>query len=146
MVTLTDSLTDSSKSPYRASLSLDTSCVVAVALRESGYEIYMELLTHASTLHLSAVSRVELGIVAHNKSIARQVDALLAALKVKIEPFDAGQAALALTAFAKYGKGRHPAALNFGDCCTYALAKSLDLPLLYRGNDFAQTDIASALA
>ena len=118
---------------------------MAVALRESGYEAYMELLMHAGSLHLSAVSLVELGIVAHNKSIPRQVDALLAALKVKIEPFDAGQAALALTAFAKYGKGRHPAALNFGDCCAYALAKALNLPLLYKGNDFAQTDVASAM-
>ena len=119
---------------------------MAVALSESGCEIYMALLTHADTLHWSAVSRVELGIVAHNINIARQVDALLAGLKVKIEPFDAGQAALALIAFTKYGKGRHPAALNFGDCCAYALAKSLDLPLLYKGNDFAQTDVASALA
>ena len=138
-------LTDRPKAAYRASLSVDTSCLMAVALREAGYEVYMELLTRANTLHLSAVSRVELGIVAHNKNVAGQVDALLAALTVNIEPFDAAQAALALTAFTKYGRGRHPAALNFGDCCAYALAKSLNLPLLYKGNDFAQTDVASAL-
>ena len=139
-------LTDSLKAAYHASLSIDTSCLIAVALREAGYEVYMELLTRANTLHLSAVSRVELGIVSHNKRIARPVEALLTALNVNIEPFDSEQAAVALTAFTKYGKGRHPAALNFGDCCSYAMAKSLNLPLIYKGNDFAQSDIASALA
>ena len=139
-------LTDSPKAAYRASLSVDTSCLIAVALREAGYEVYMERLTRATTLHLSAVTRVELGIVSHNKMIARQVEALLTALNVDIEPFDAAQAALALTAFTKYGKGRHPAALNFGDCYAYALAKSMNLPLLYKGNDFAQTDVASAMS
>jgi ribonuclease VapC len=92
------------------------------------------------------VSRVELGIVAQNKEVAAEVNALLDALKVNIAAFDHQQATLALAAFARYGKGRHPAALNFGDCCAYALAKSMNLPLLYKGNDFAQTDIASALA
>ena len=146
VTTSSATLIDSSKAAYHASLSIDTSCLIAVALREAGYEVYMELLTRANTLHLSAVSRVELGIVSHNKRITRQVEALLTALNVNIEPFDSEQAAVALTAFTKYGKGRHPAALNFGDCCAYALAKSLNLPLLYKGNDFAQTDIAPALA
>lgn len=125
---------------------LDTSCVMAVALRESGHEIYVALLSRATTLHLSAVSRVELGIVAQNKDVAAEVDALLDALKINVTAFDQEQATLAIAAFAQYGKGRHPAALNFGDCCAYALAKSLNLPLLYKGNDFAQTDIASAFA
>lgn len=119
---------------------------MAVALRESDHEIYETLLSQATALHLSAVSRVELGIVAQNKEVAAEVDALLDALKINIAPFDSDQAALAIAAFTQYGKGRHPAALNFGDCCAYALAKSLNLPLLYKGNDFAQTDIASALA
>ena len=125
---------------------LDTSCLMAVALRESDHETYEALLSWATVLHLSAVSRVELQIVAHNKEVAAEVDALLDALKINIVVFDQGQSTLAIAAFTQYGKGRHPAALNFGDCCAYALAKSMNLPLLYKGNDFAQTDIASALA
>lgn len=139
-------MTDRQLLQRATTVSLDTSCILAVALRESGHEIYETLLSQAVTLHLSAVSRVELGIVAKNKEIADEVEALLDALKVKIVAFDDEQATLAIAAFSKYGKGRHPAALNFGDCCAYALAKSLNLPLLYKGNDFAQTDIASALA
>ena len=119
---------------------------MAVALRETGHEVFIALLSEATVLHLSAVSRVELGIVAQNKEVAAEVGALLDALKINVVAFDKEQAALAIAAFTFYGKGRHPAALNFGDCCAYALAKSMNLPLLYKGNDFAQTDIASALA
>ena len=119
---------------------------MAVALRESDHETYEALLSQANTLYLSAVSRVELGIVAQNKDVAAEVDALLDALKVNIAAFNQEQATFAIAAFTRYGKSRHPAALNFGDCCAYALAKSLNLPLLYKGNDFAQTDIVSALA
>ena len=73
------------------------------------------------------------------------LDALLICAKVAVIPFDAEQASLARAAFIKYGKGRHPAALNFGDCAAYALAKSKNVPLLYKGNDFAKTDILGAL-
>ncbi len=139
-------LTDDQQRRQLKAVMLDTSCLLAVALRESDYQIYVETLSQAEVLHLSAVSRVELGILAKNKGITVGVDALLGALKVKIVAFDEQQSKLAIAAFAQYGKGRHPAALNFGDCCAYALAKSMNLPLLYKGNDFAQTDIASALA
>ena len=71
--------------------------------------------------------------------------ALIGRAKIEIAPFDAGQAGIARAAFLKYGKGRHPAALNFGDCASYALAKSKGAPLLYKGADFAKTDIVSAL-
>ena len=73
------------------------------------------------------------------------LDALIGRAKIEIVPFDAEQAAIARAAFLKYGKGRHPAALNFGDCAAYALAKSKGAPLLYKGADFAKTDIVSAL-
>ena len=139
-------LTDTPQSKIRSACVVDTSCVMAVALRESDHERYLALLTQTGTLHLGAVSRVELGIVAQNRDVSTEVDALLDALKVKIATFDEKQSTMAIAAFAQYGKGRHPAALNFGDCCAYALAKALNLPLLYKGNDFAQTDIASALA
>ena len=95
---------------------------------------------------MSAPTRLELGIVATNRNILLTVDEALQAYQIQIEPFTHEQSLLAIAAFSQYGKGRHPAALNFGDCCAYALAKSMNLPLLYKGNDFAQTDIASALA
>lgn len=139
-------LTDRGKPNSFDAFVLDTSCLMAVALQESDCETYLTLMYRADTLRLSAVSRVELAIVAHNKNVAAEVHSLLTALEVKIVAFDDAQASLAITSFAQYGKGRHPAALNFGDCCAYALAKSLNLPLLYKGNDFAQTDVASALA
>ena len=124
---------------------IDTSSLIAVGLREPSYEPLMDIMLQASELHLSAVSRVELGIVAKNIGIEAQINELLARLSIQVTAFDASPAGLALDAFAQYGKGRHPAALNCGDCCTYALAKSLDLPLLFKGNDFSQTDIAMAV-
>lgn len=140
MATLTDAVR------LLSAVAVDTSCLVAVVLRETDHEIYEICLTQASTLHLSAVSRVELGLVAASKNVSPRAAQLLEELSVKIVPFDEAQATLANAAFIQYGKGRHRAALNFGDCCAYALAKSLTLPLLYKGHDFAQTDITSALA
>lgn len=70
---------------------------------------------------------------------------LLARLKVRILDFDQIQASLAAEAFRRYGKGRDKAALNFGDCFSYALAKNRDEKLLYKGGDFARTDIAAAI-
>jgi len=66
---------------------------------------------------------------------------VITAIRVTIEPVTRGQITLARQAYRDYGKGRHPAGLNYGDCFAYALAKSLDAPLLFKGNDFAQTDI-----
>ena len=71
----------------------------------------------------------------------RDLDLLIAKANVIQAPVDEEQAQLARRAFQKYGKGRHPAGLNFGDCFSYALAKALDLPLLFKGNDFSQTDV-----
>ena len=119
---------------------------MACCLGEVGYEKLEALLTSGAQLVMSAPTRLELGIVALNRNIQTRVDEALQTYQIQIEPFTQAYAELAITAFTLYGKGRHPAALNFGDCCAYALAKSMNLPLLYKGNDFAQTDIASALA
>jgi ribonuclease VapC len=73
------------------------------------------------------------------------LEAFLEALDAETIPVDSRQAALAIEAFRAYGKGRHPAGLNIGDCFSYALAKALDEPLLFKGNDFGQTDLRSAL-
>ncbi len=76
------------------------------------------------------------------KEAERLVRSLLATMKVSITNVDDNTASIALDAFARYGKGRHPAKLNFGDCFSYAGAKSANVPLLYVGSDFAQTDLA----
>ena len=82
---------------------------------------------------------------AHGKAVWLPLDALLIRAKIEVVAFDAEQAGFARAAFLKYRKGRHPAALNFGDCAAYALAKSRNIPLLYKGADFAKTNIVSAL-
>ncbi len=70
-----------------------------------------------------------------------ELERLRAKYSIEIVPFNAEMATIALQAFRQYGKGRHPARLNYGDCMAYALAKHIGQPLLYKGNDFAQTDI-----
>jgi ribonuclease VapC len=127
-------------------LVVDTSAVLACCLGEAGYEQFESILTSGAQLAMSAPTRLELGIVALNRNIHARVEEALLTYQIQVEPFTPSQGTLAIAAFTQYGKGRHPAALNFGDCCAYALAKSLNLPLLFKGNDFAQTDIASALA
>lgn len=127
-------------------LVVDTSAVLACCFGEAGYEQFESVLTSGAQLTMSSPTRLELGIVALNRNIQVRVDEALLTYQIQVEPFTPSQAKLAIAAFTQYGKGRHPAALNFGDCCAYALAKSLNLPLLYKGKDFAQTDIASALA
>ena len=125
---------------------VDTSVVLACCLGEPGYERLEAILTGSTQLLMSAPTRLELGLVALQRTIEIKVEQALQTYQIQIEPFTEEHALLAVAACKRYGKGRHPAALNFGDCCAYALAKSLNLPLLYKGNDFAQTDIASALA
>ena len=97
---------------------------------------------------VSSATLVESRIVAHNKGRTRLVarlDKLLEVFDVEIVPPDAEQADIAHEAFVAYGKGRgHPAGLNFGDLFSYALAKARGVPLLYKGGDFAHTDIAAA--
>ena len=78
------------------------------------------------------------------ESAGRELDLFLHRARFQVVPVDSDQAELARSAFRKYGKGRHPAGLNFGDCFSYALAKSAGEPLLYKGSDFSQTDIPAA--
>ena len=74
------------------------------------------------------------------------LDELIGRVRIQVTPYDDAQAHVAREAFLRYGKGRHPAALNFGDCASYALARVRRLPLLFKGEDFARTDIARAMA
>lgn len=87
------------------------------------------------------VSRI---LLMEHERAERLVDRFLADFKVKVIAIEPEMAALALDAFRRYGKGRHPAALNFGDCFAYACAKHHKVPLLFKGNDFSRTDIEAA--
>ncbi len=125
---------------------VDSSALIAVLLMEPDAEQFLNQLIDADELYISAVSLVETAMVIEYKkgqTGADKLDELLAELTPSIVAFDQNQAALARTAWREYGKGRHPAKLNFGDCCSYALAKHLNKPLLFKGNDFSQTDLAT---
>ena len=126
----------------------DTSALIAVADKEPGYlEIYHTMQTGGPVL-ISAATSLELHIVAMGKgpAVRQRVQELLVELSIVIVPFDETQAELATDAYERYGKGRgHPAQLNFGDTFAYALASSRGLPLLYKGEDFARTDIATVM-
>ena len=130
-------------------IAIDSSALVAILQNEPDALLFAEAIGAAEAIVVSAVSFFETSMVlagrVQDETAWRLLDALIGRAKIEIVPFDAGQAAIARAAFLKYGKGRHTAALNFGDCAAYALAKSRNIPLLYKGADFAKTDIVSAL-
>jgi ribonuclease VapC len=130
-------------------IAIDSSALVAILQSEPDALLFAEAIGAAEAIIVSAVSFFETSMVladrVQDETAWRLLDALIGRAKIEIVPFDAGQAAIARAAFLKYGKGRHTAALNFGDCAAYALAKSRNIPLLYKGADFAKTDIVSAL-
>jgi ribonuclease VapC len=126
---------------------IDSSVVIAILLNEPETEHFTKLLIDVDSLYISAVSIVESSMVIEYKKGeqgAIQYDELLKTFAPAVVAFDAQQATLARTAWRIYGKGRHPAKLNFGDCCSYATAKHLNQPLLFKGNDFSLTDIEKA--
>jgi ribonuclease VapC len=127
---------------------VDTSAVVAVGNNEPSAQQILDALASAPDLKMSAGSLLELFIVADNTAnpiVAGSAESLLADANVEIAPVTAEQVHLARQAYRDYGKGNHPARLNFGDCFAYALAKQTREPLLFVGNDFSRTDIDSAL-
>jgi ribonuclease VapC len=131
--------------PGRRSLVVDTSAAVAVILGEPGSDVLAARLEEALARLMSAAIRVELGIVIEARlGPAGQdvVERFLRDAKVDIVPVDADLASRAMSGWRRYGKERHPAGLNFGDCFTYALAERTGHPVLCAGDDFAVTDIA----
>ncbi len=131
--------------PARGSLVVDTSAVVAIILGDPRSEELAVHLENAIARLMSAAIRVELGIVIEARYWpAGQdiVDRFLRDANIDIVPVDADLAARAMSGWRRYGKGRHPAGLNFGDCFTYALAERTGYPVLCTGDDFAATDIA----
>ena len=125
---------------------IDTSAVVAILRQESGAEDLLRRLTGAGSRRISTASLLEAAIVLEAKSGERggeQLDLFLARAQIEVEPVTAEQVRIARKAWRRYGKGSgHAAGLNFGDCFSYALAQSLGEELLYKGADFAETDLA----
>ncbi len=127
---------------------LDTSALLAIFFDEPERRSFNEAIEAAGERLLSVATLVETSIVLEVRYGAegiRDLDEFLVTIGASIVPVNAEQGHLARQAFRRYGKGRHAAGLNFGDCFSYALAKAVDRPLLYKGKDFSQTDIPSAI-
>jgi len=126
---------------------VDTSALVAILYREPEASAFAQLIHGADVCRISVASYVELSMVIENQlgpSAMRQAEVFLRRADIVIEPVTLDHGELARQAFLDFGKGRHKAALNYGDCFSYALAKATGEPLLFKGNDFGQTDIKAA--
>lgn len=127
-------------------IAVDASALVAVVLGEPDAEQFLEAL-QADTTRLSVVSAAEARIVVESRQgpdAARDMQLLIDAVIDEVVAVDEIHAAAAVAAWRRFGKGRHPAGLNFGDCFAYALASLDGIPLLFKGDDFTQTDLRSA--
>jgi ribonuclease VapC len=128
---------------------VDASALITVVLEESGFETYLEILLRSPVNRMSAATFLEASIVVDylpNPRASVRFNELISDLGIIIEPVTAHQATTAREAHRRFGRGTgHPAKLNFGDCFAYALAKDLDEPLLFIGQDFVQTDVRRVL-
>lgn len=128
---------------------VDSSAVIAILRNEPDAHHYSEALAGGGKLVMSAGTLLEIGTVALHREgpqLVADMFELVATAQIEIVPVSEEQARAAIDAYGRFGKcTRHPAQLNYGDCFSYALAKTSDLPLLYKGDDFAKTDIRSAL-
>lgn len=127
---------------------IDTSALVAILFDEPDARRFAEAIVSADDRRISAATFVEVSIVVEAQtrgSGPSQLDALLRTAAIVVEPVTEEQARIARQAFVDFGKGRHPAGLNFGDCFSYALAKAVGQSLLFKGADFARTDVESAV-
>ncbi|MBW4052701.1 MAG: type II toxin-antitoxin system VapC family toxin [Proteobacteria bacterium] len=123
---------------------IDTSALLAILQDEPQRRRFNEAIEADDTRALSTGSFLETSMILESRFGAdgvRDLDHFIAKAQISLSAVDAEQARLARDGFRKYGKGRHPAGLNFGDCFSYALARSLDEPLLFKGNDFLRTDV-----
>jgi ribonuclease VapC len=129
---------------------VDTSAVLAILRDEPDAERYAHALASSSACSMSAATYVEAGVVVdanRDPVLSRRLDDLLTRAAVVIAPVTAADAEVARQAYRDYGKGTgHPARLNFGDCFSYALARTSRERLLFKGNDFVHTDVESALS
>lgn len=127
---------------------LDTSAVIAILFDEPDAERFEAAIADAPGPVISAASLLECSIVVearYGEEGGRELDLLLFKAQIGVAAVTAEQVELARTAYRRFGRSRHRAGLNFGDCFSYALAASRGAPLLYKGEDFARTDVFSAL-
>lgn len=127
---------------------VDSSALIAILFKEAEASAFASAMRDAPSRAVAAPTVVETGLVAEGRTgpaMGAELDDLLDALAAEIVPFTAEHAALARDAWRRYGKGRHPAGLNLGDCFAYALAKARNEPLLFKGDDFTQTDVKAAI-
>jgi ribonuclease VapC len=126
---------------------VDTSAIIAIVFKEPGYEELIERMSNADTLGIGTPTLAETGIVlaarlgTGGKTILARLTQELGLVQI---PFGDAHWREAVEAYERFGRGRHPARLNFGDCLTYATAKLSGQPLLYAGKDFARTDLEAA--
>jgi ribonuclease VapC len=125
---------------------IDSSAVIAILLKEPDAGCVESTILKQPLRYLSAASMVESSIVLdrrHGDRASGELDSFILRMEIEVVPVSLEQAKVAREAFRQYGKGRHKAGLNFGDCFSYALAKVSGETLLYKGNDFALTDLAA---
>nr|VFJ44825.1 MAG: ribonuclease VapC [Candidatus Kentron sp. DK] len=124
---------------------IDASALLAILLREEEEEIFLSFIEKDSHSMMSVASYLEIAIrinCLHKGEILSLVDEMIEALDITLKPVSVEQVMIAKKAHQKFGKGMgHAAQLNFGDCFTYALAKDMDMPLLFKGDDFTHTDL-----
>ena len=126
---------------------VDTSALVAVLFGEADAERYEDAIARAETCRISVANLLEVFIVVESRggtAAGQECDAFLEKAGIDTEPVLPEHAQEARRAWRRFGKGNHPAALNYGDCFAYALARTTGEPLLFKGEDFARTDIEAA--
>ncbi|MEM9953632.1 MAG: type II toxin-antitoxin system VapC family toxin [Chloroflexota bacterium] len=128
---------------------VDSSAVIAILFDEPEATAFIDMIHMATACHMSAANALEAAMVIDRResvSLTRHYDRFMEVANIQIAPVTTEDVSFARHAYHQFGKGKHRAALNFGDCFAYALAKRLGLPLLFKGNDFIHTDIVSAVA
>jgi len=126
-------------------IAVDTSALMAIILDEPQARACMEAIKQEQTLLISAGTVVEALIVAGRRNLDLEIEDLISGVGMEIVPVTSASAYRSADAYRRWGKGIHPAALNYGDCFAYEVAIEHDCPLLYIGHDFAQTDVRSVL-
>lgn len=124
---------------------VDTSAIVAILFGEPEASRFAEAMEEDPVRLLSSATALETAIVVESEQgedSGRELDLLLFRAGIEIVPFTSEHLAIARTAFRRFGKGRHPAGLNFGDCFAYALSMATGEPLLFKGDDFSKTDVS----
>ena len=127
---------------------VDTSALVAILRREPDALAYSRALERASRKLMAAPTLLEMSMVIigrKGEAASAGIEQFLSRAGIEVLPFSPAAARVAVEAFIRYGKGRHPAGLNFGDCISYAVAKTEVMPLLFKGSDFNLTDVEVAL-